>query len=180
MNRLKALVGVGLTLGIVLLAFLVAPEAAFAQVRISGSGSGALQNPPIGGGGVGWALCTVDLNVVEIVCETRIFNIFDVRAAHLHLGGPGANGPVAVGVPDLPTRTSGAFSQTFTLRSTDLIPQPESGVRDFHELMYACSAGNCYLNYHTTGNPGGEIRIQLCPASVEANTLIGVAVCTNP
>ena len=180
MNRLKRLVGVGPTLAIVLLACLVAPEAAFSQVTISGSGSGALQNPPIGGGGVGWASCTMDHYVGDIVCQTRIFNIVDLKAAHLHLAGPGANGPVAVGLPDLSLRTSGFFGQTFRLRSTDLIPRPESGVRDFQELKYACAAGNCYLNYHTTGNPGGEIRIQLCPASAEANTLTGVAVCTTP
>ena len=23
--------------------------------------------------------------------------------------------------------------------------------------------GNCYLNFHSTQNPGGEIRINLCP-----------------
>ena len=75
---------------------------------------------------------------------------------------------------------TGSFGQSFTLRGADLIPRPEQGVRNFEELAYACASGSCYLNYHTTGNPGGEIRIQLCPASAEANTITGVAVCTNP
>ncbi len=147
------------------------------KVTISGSGSGALGNPPVGGGGVGFASCTVDRNIEEITCQTRIYNIVNLRAAHIHLGGPGVNGPVAIGIPDLPLGTSGAFGQSFTLRGTDLIPRPAQGVRNFHELAYACAAGNCYLNYHTTGNPGGEIQIQLCPASAKANTFNGVAVC---
>ena len=101
----------------------------------------------------------------------------NLRAAHIHLGGPGVSGPVAIGIPDLPVGTSGAFGQTFTMRGTDLIPRPAQGVRNFHELAYACAAGNCYLNYHTPVNPGGEIRIQLCPANAQANTFNGVAVC---
>ena len=95
-------------------------------------------------------------------------------------GGAGANGPVVVVVPGLPTGTSGALSESFTLRGTDLIARSAHGFRNFHELAYACAAGNCYLNFHTTGNPGGEIRIQLCPASAEANTFTGLAVCTTP
>ena len=179
-NRLRTPVAIALTLAVVLFAFLVTPEAANHQVTISGTGSGASQNPPIAGGGVGWASCTVDRNVEEFVCQARIFNIVDLSAAHLHLGGAGANGPVVVVVPGLPTGASGALSESFTLRGTDLIARSAHGVRNFHELAYACAAGNCYLNFHTTGNPGGEIRIQLCPASAEANTFTGLAVCTTP
>ena len=101
----------------------------------------------------------------------------DLTAAHLHLGGPGVSGSVALVIPDLPTRTSGAFVQNFTMRGTDLIQRPADGVRNFLELAFACAAGNCYLNYHTTSHPAGEIRIQLCPVSAQANTISGTAVC---
>ena len=114
----------------------------------------------------------------SIDCHTNVFNIVNLTAGHLHLGGPGVSGPVAIPIPDLPVGVSGAFGQNFTLES--LIPRPAYGVRNFEELAYACASGNCYLNYHTAGNPAGEIRVQLCPAARQANTLNGVAVCTNP
>ena len=152
---MRTRVAVGLTVVVVLLVFSVTPESANHRVTISGSGSGASESPPVGGGGVGWASCTVDINVEEITCQTRIYNVVDVRSAHIHIGGPGVSGPVAIPIPDLPIGTSGAFGQTFTMRGTDLIPRPTQGVRNFHELAYACAAGNCYLNYHTPVNPGG-------------------------
>ncbi len=146
MNRMRTLITVGVALVVVLLAFSATPEGANHQVTISGSGSGALETTPVGGGGVGWASCTVDINVEEIVCQTRIFNIVDLTAAHLHVAGPGVSGSVVLVIPDLPTRVSGAFVQNFTLRGTDLIQRPAAGVRNFLELAFACAAGNCYLN----------------------------------
>ncbi len=180
MNRMRTLITVGLALVVVLLAFSATPEGANHRVTISGSGSGDLENPKVGGGGVGLASCTVDINVEEITCQASIYNIVNLRAAHLHVGGMRVNGPVAIAIPDLPVGVSGAFGQSFTLRGTDLIQRPAQGVRNFQELAFACAAGNCYLNYHTAGNPGGEIRVQLCPSSAEANTFNGIALCTNP
>ena len=161
-------------------AIFVAPANGYAQVSISGNGSGAFQPTAVAGGSVGWAVCVVDRSVSQITCDTRVYNIVDLTAAHLHLGGPGANGPVAIAIPDLPLHISGAFSQSFILSGADLISRPAQGVRNFNELADACASGNCYLNYHTTNNPGGEMRIQLCPKSALSNFYTGVAVCTNP
>ena len=168
----------GLGLAAVLFALSATPSSG--QVTISGSGSGASEAPPVSGGGVAFASCTLNRTAETIVCQTRVFNIVDLTAAHLHLAGPGTSGSVVIPLPGLPLRTSGSFAQTFTLSAGDLIPRPTQGVRRFRDLLNSCAAGNCYLNYHTTRNRGGEIRVQLCPASREANTFNRIAVCTSP
>ena len=154
-------------------------EAQGQYVTVSGSGSGALQTPPVGIGGLAWASCTIDRSLEQISCQTNVFNIVNLSAGHLHIGGPGASGPVVIPIPDLPIGISGAFGQDFTLEGANFIPRAAAGVRNFDELAHACASGNCYLNYHTPDNPPGAIRVQLCPASRQANVFNGVAVCTG-
>ena len=124
----------GLSLIAIAVALVIAPATAHAQVTIAGPGSGSFETTAVGGGGTGWGSCTVDRNTAAITCETAIYNIVNLTAAHLHLGGPGSSGPVAIPIPDLPTGISGAFGQTFTLSGADLIPRPAQGVRNFDEL----------------------------------------------
>jgi hypothetical protein len=44
-----------------------------------------------------------------------------------------------------------------------LTQRPAQGVTKLLDVFEACSSGNCYLNFHTTGHAGGEIRINMCP-----------------
>jgi len=77
----------------------------------------------------------------------------NTTAAHLHAAAAGVNGPVIINFsPGFPTGvTSGLFSNSYVLtadQETNLL------------------AGLVYVNIHTSGFPGGEIRGQLEPEAV--------------
>jgi len=68
-------------------------------------------------------------------------------AGHIHEAAAGKNGGVIV-----PMTKSGDSDWTFA-----------AGAKLTEAQMAALKAGNLYVNVHTAGNPGGEIRGQLKP-----------------
>jgi len=76
-------------------------------------------------------------------------NVPDATVMHIHRGAPGVNGPV---VFDLGSPLSPVVA-TWTGMSP----------ADIADLL----AGNFYVNVHTTGRPGGEIRGQLLTRTVD-------------
>lgn len=160
--------------------------AAYAQntVTIAGSGSGAFEAPPVATAAVGFASCTLDRPSLQIACSVRVHNIVDLIAAHIHVGGPGVAGPTVIDIPSLPRRISDDFELSWTWTERDLTGtlgrlRPAQGVNKMADLFEACSSGNCYLNFHTTANPGGELRINLCPTSESraGNPFFSINVC---
>ena len=141
------------------------PQAAYAQntVVVSGSGSGAFEIPGIASAGVATATCTFNGTTVEIACSARVHNIVALTAGHLHIGGPGVSGPVVLGIEGLPTGFSGDFAHSWTWTESELRTRPAQGVLAIADVFEACASGNCYLNFHTTANRAGEIRVNLCP-----------------
>jgi hypothetical protein len=168
-------------LGTLVLFVLMRPGALEAQqVVVSGSGSGAFEavaGGPVANGGVAYATCTFDRGAQSATCSSQVFNIVDLIAGHIHVGGPGTSGPVIIPIPNLPLHISGSWGQTWTWTAADLMAHPETGTRTFDELLQSCVAGNCYLNWHTTANPGGALRVNLCPQTRAANTVNNIAVC---
>jgi hypothetical protein len=149
-------------------------------LTLFGSGSGAFETPPVASAGVATATCTMNRTTVEISCTARVHNIVDLTAGHLHVGGPGAAGPVVIGISGLPLRSSDDFVLSWTWKESDLTLRPAQGVLKMADVFEACSSGNCYLNFHTSANPGGEIRINLCPQGEEnrfANQFYLINVC---
>jgi hypothetical protein len=68
-------------------------------------------------------------------------------AAHIHLAGPGQNGPVIV-----PLNKTG-----------DNVWSVPPSIR-LNDVQYeAYKLGNLYVNVHSAANPGGEIRGQIVP-----------------
>ena len=68
-------------------------------------------------------------------------------AAHIHLAGPGQNGPVIV-----PLNKTG-----------DNVWSVPPSIR-LNDVQYeAYKLGNLYVNVHSAANPGGEIRGQIMP-----------------
>jgi len=81
---------------------------------------------------------TLDVNV-------QLTNLSsEITGAHLHSGAPGVNGPVIIDLGSL--RNGNRIQGLVDVTSSDL------------NLL---SAGNVYVNVHTSDNPGGEIRGQL-------------------
>jgi hypothetical protein len=68
-------------------------------------------------------------------------------AAHIHLGAPGANGPVII---PLNRTADNTWSVPASIRLNDA-------------QYEAFGLGNLYVNVHSAANPGGEIRGQLTP-----------------
>ena len=69
---------------------------------------------------------------------------FNPTMGHIHIGAPGVNGPVIVPM------TKNGYVLTIP-EGTKLTP----------EQLAAYKAGNLYVNLHSVGNPGGEVRAQL-------------------
>jgi hypothetical protein len=150
------------------------------QVTLQGSGSGAFDVPAVNNGAVAYAQCTFDRGAQTISCTSRVYNIVDLTAAHVHIGGPGTSGPVIIPIPNIPLHVSGAFGQSWTWTTADFAPSAGNaavGLNSLDDLINSCVAGNCYLNWHTTASPGGAVRVNLCPVNRSVNTINGIAVC---
>jgi hypothetical protein len=92
----------------------------------------------------------------------EVHNIAGVVAAHIHLNGPGVNGPVVVFLfnSGTPTGTvNGLLSQGTITRAN--LTGPLAG-HSLGELLTDIRSGDAYVNVHTLPNhPGGEIRGQI-------------------
>jgi hypothetical protein len=152
------------------------------QAVLQGSGSGAFDVPPANNAAVAFAQCTFDRSAQTISCTSRVYNIVDLTAGHIHIGGPGTSGPAIIPIPSLPLHISGSFGQSWIWSSTDFAPTAGNagvGLASLDDLINSCVAGGCYLNWHTTASPGGALRVNLCPVNRAANTINSIAVCTQ-
>lgn len=94
-----------------------------------------------------------------------------VQQAHIHLGQKGVNGGISVflcsnlGNGPAGTQPCPAAPATITgtITAIDVIGPTAQGIApgEFAELIRAIRAGATYVNVHTTGRPGGEIRSQI-------------------
>jgi hypothetical protein len=116
-------------------------SAADAKVTLSGS----QEVPPVTTSATGSGTITVaaDQSISGSVKTTGI----KATAAHIHLGAPGANGPVIV-----PLTKDGEDGWTVG---------PGAKLQDAH--YQAFKDGNLYVNVHSAANPNGEIRGQIKP-----------------
>jgi hypothetical protein len=106
----------------------------------------------------------------ELHYKLIVANIENVVASHIHLGAPGANGPIVAflygSVAPGGGRTDGVLAEG-TITAEDLVG-PLAG-QPLSALMAAIDAGNTYVNVHTNDGvaptntgpgdfPGGEMR----------------------
>ena len=82
------------------------------------------------------------------------------KAAHIHLGGAGTNGPVVAFLFSSATavNVNGQLSKV-TITAANLVG-PLAG-HPLAELISDLRSGDTYTNVHTVANPGGEIRGQV-------------------
>jgi len=105
---------------------------------------GAEEVPPVSVPGSGSGSFTIDAHgaVSGSVTTTGV----DGKAAHIHMGARGKNGPVII-----PLTKSG-----------DTYSAP-AGAKLNEAQMQAFKAGDLYVNVHTPGHKSGEVRGQLQP-----------------
>ncbi|MCB9267650.1 MAG: CHRD domain-containing protein [Lewinellaceae bacterium] len=114
--------------------------------------SGSQQNPAVTTSASGTG--TFELTEAGLAFDITV-NGLDMTAAHFHNNVIGANGGVVRG---LDSEFGAGNTASGIWASTD--GQPLTG-----DLIKALLAGNLYVNVHTAGNPGGEIRGQVLPSS---------------
>jgi len=105
--------------------------------------TGANEVPPVATSAAGSGTVTVnpDHTVVANITVTGM----QATASHIHMGAPGANGPVIV---------------PFTKTGDNRFSAPE-GAKLTDEQYAAFKAGNTYVNVHSDAHKGGEVRAQL-------------------
>jgi hypothetical protein len=107
--------------------------------------SGSQEVPPVTTSATGSGTITVaaDQSISGSIKTTGV----KATAAHIHVAGPGANGPVIV-----PLTKQGEDGWTVG---------PGAKLQDAH--FQAFKDGNLYVNVHSAANPNGEIRGQIKP-----------------
>lgn len=149
-------------------------------ITLTATLSGSQENPGVTTGAFGHATVTVDRNTGAITVNGAIYNLGSgLTAGHIHVGGPGVNGPVVLNFPVTPN-VSNDFGFSFNLNASEFVLREQQGIRSPEDLIQAITAGTTYVNFHTAVNPGGEVRGQLCPVGgAPANTVTGVAICAS-
>jgi hypothetical protein len=106
--------------------------------------SGAQENPAVTTAAFGTGFISVNMETGAVGGTITTFGIAG-NAAHIHNGPVGVNAPVIVPLAQGPTGT-------WTVPANSQLTASQ---------LDSLTAGNLYVNVHTTANSGGEIRAQL-------------------
>lgn len=118
------------------------------------------ENPPLTSSGTGRAVVLVSRSGDRVDVSVTMSGLENVTQAHIHRAPRGTNGGVIFWLwqlnnpiyPASPERLGKSWlNPSIESRDQPLTPQVLDDLR----------AGNLYVNFHTTRNPGGEIRGQL-------------------
>jgi len=124
--------------------------------------SGTHEVPPVDTDAEGEVSLKANRDRTEIRYKLEVEDIEGVVQAHIHVGPPGANGPVVAflfGPSDPQDVDHEKTIARGTLRAGDLVG-PLAGMT-IDDLLREMQRGNAYVNAHTTGVPSGEIRGQI-------------------
>lgn len=113
----------------------------------------------------GKATFELDKGGTALHYKVTVSNIEDASMAHIHLAPPGKDGPPAVwlypsGPP--PVIKAGKFEGTLAegdLKADALLGELKG--KPLSALIEKFDAGEAYVNVHTKGKPGGEVRGQI-------------------
>ena len=95
----------------------------------------------------------------EIEIEDAV-GILGATGAHIHCAPAGSNGPIVI---FLAGDFTGGYDGKVEIKGTvdaDNIIGVDCGA-DISQIVDAMEAGDAYVNVHSTGNPGGEVRGQI-------------------
>lgn len=122
--------------------------------------AGSNEVPAVASDGTGFAAFSSNAAQTALDYTLLTHGLTDVTQAHIHIGGPDVNGPVAVflfGFADPAVTSDGILAQG-TITEGDLIPTDDVFDGTMATLMDHLRAGTAYVNVHTVANPPGEIR----------------------
>ena len=121
---------------------------------------GAQENPPVASSGTGRAVVLVSRSGDRIDVSVTMSGLENVTQAHIHRAARGTNGGVIFWLwqPNNPLypASPNQLGKSWLNPSVDSRDQPLTA-----QVISDLQAGNLYVNFHTTRNPGGEIRGQL-------------------
>lgn len=125
--------------------------------------SGDNEIPAVSSTGSGFSSVTVSEDRTELDFRLYVSDLDDVTQAHIHVGPPDDNGPVAAFLfgPEDPGVAADGLIAEGTITESDLVAT--AGVFDgtMAQLIQLIEDGQTYVNVHTETNPPGEIRGQL-------------------
>ena len=122
-------------------------------LHFTASISGAQENPPVAGIQGGTGAFTLDPTRTKMQWDVSYRDLSgSITAAHFHTADSGSNGPV---VRNISAAGPAAATLSGVWASTDA-SQPLTAA-----LVDSLMAGRVYVNFHTSTNPGGEMRGQL-------------------
>jgi hypothetical protein len=138
------------------------PASAQDTVAMRTTLTGGEETPPVPTGAVGTAIVFVDTVNQELTVEMRAFNLpTGTTASHIHIGPKGLAGPVVIDFP-IARGVTGDLTLNFRVHDGAAFhARPEIGINTFADAIQSIVGGNAYVNIHTSGNGGGEIRGQL-------------------
>jgi len=136
-----------------------------AQTRFHATLNGSEAVPAVTTPAHGTATFVLSKSGDSLSYTLSVSDIENVTMAHIHIGPPGKEGPVAAWLyPSKPPAVTkvGKFSGVLakgTITAADLAG-PLKG-KTVSDLVSDIKDGNAYVNVHTTAHPGGEIRGQI-------------------
>ena len=122
--------------------------------------AGSNEVPAVETAGTGFASFSINAAQTAIDYTLLTYGLVDVTQAHIHVGTPDENGPVATflfGLADPPVDSDGVLAQG-TITESDLIATMDVFDGAMATLLDYLRSGNAYVNVHTVANPAGEIR----------------------
>ena len=118
------------------------------------------ENPPLTSAGTGRAVVLVSRSGDRVDVSVTMSGLANVTQAHIHRAPRGTNGGVIFWLWQLNNPIYPASPEQ--LGKSWLSPSVETRDETLSQrVLDDLRAGNLYVNFHTTRNPGGEIRGQL-------------------
>jgi hypothetical protein len=123
--------------------------------------------PPIDSKATGSAEFEPTTDTTSTSYTVNVTDINAVKAAHIHIGEIGQNGPIVVTLfkSETPTGQLNGLLSKGNITS-DKLEGPMAG-KQLSDLIDVMKSEGAYVNVHTQQNPDGEIRGQIEPAPGE-------------
>ena len=153
-------------LSLALAAFFVllvsAAQAQAQTITFNAQLSGGNEVPVVVTGSVGTAVVTWNTATKAGTYRVEVYNMpVGTTASHIHVGAPGAGGPVIINFTVPAGGISNDYSLTGTFGCSDVTVRAAQGINSCDDFEQALLLNNTYVIVHSTANAGGEIRCQL-------------------